>query len=113
MWYVERQRSKIKILTENNKILENNIVTFQGVIAVQKEGFTKLEKARETDNRVLEDLRVGQVKLTTLYHQQSKQRTALESKNVEVKSYLDTGVPNDMRSLLDSQNSKYHRPDQN
>lgn len=107
MWHVGTLRSVIDKQTVEIKSLNNDLILSKSVIDTQNDTIAKITEARKSDSKALDDLLKFHNSIVVTYNKRITDRKTLESKNVETKSYLDTDVPYELRSLLDSQNSKF------
>ncbi len=87
--------------------LDGIITTMDLVISDQADEMKTLRAVRELDSKVMTELAKESQKLNVAQFNRSQSRTQLGKQNAEVKSFLDTPVPPDLRRLRDKQIAKY------
>lgn len=107
MWHVGTLRSTIDKQNVEIRSLNADLSLSKTVIDTQTQTIDKITKAREADSQAMTDLVKFHSSIVATYNKRITDRKLLESKNVDTKNYLDANVPYELRSLLDSENSKY------
>jgi len=107
MYHVGTLRSTIDKQKVELKALQNSLALTKVVIDTQNQSISKITKAREADSTAFSDLIQFHNGIVRTYSKRLNSRQTLESKNVEIKNYVDGDVPLELRRLFDAQNARY------
>lgn len=101
--YVQGLRSEVELKTAENSLLQSSIATLNGVVEGQHADLKGLRALRTLDAETMATLYTENQKLAQAQLQRAQGRSQLERTNAQVKSFLDTPVPDDLRRMLNGQ----------
>lgn len=113
MWYIKGVKSDRDAALKDVATLKDNYLKAEGVISEQKLSIDSLLDLRKLDAETLAGLTKANSNLSMAFAKRQGERAKLEKTNVQVKTYLDVPVPDDLRRLLDNAGAKYRGPDEN
>lgn len=94
-----------EIAEMNLKVEKEKLSTAIAANERQQITIREMERFREIDSKTIVDMYENNQKLNKAAAKQSADRKLLGVQNAEVKSFLDTPVPADLRRLLNSANA--------
>ncbi len=107
MWYVKTIKADREAAQAQVRVLEANMEVAKRVVKNQENTIGQLIEIRKLDAASMQLLAENNTALIGKFDKRKTARNELESKNVDVKKYLDEPVPDDLRRLLNNANGKY------
>lgn len=105
--YVTYLRGEAKVAELHKTTLESNIKEQQGVILAQQSEMKDLRTLRKLDSDLTVALSEVNRLLVDSQFQKGQDRKTLGEKDVHVKAFLTTPVPDALRRVLNEQTAKY------